>query len=107
VCVFTKKTNNQTNLSLSEEMYSTIEKDIKKLITKKLFPAEIPGGTNALSQKTIKKLIAKAGFQRGDITWEIGMGLPYLALTIACVTKAEVVATDISKYIMQYIIINR
>jgi 16S rRNA A1518/A1519 N6-dimethyltransferase RsmA/KsgA/DIM1 with predicted DNA glycosylase/AP lyase activity len=63
-----------------------------------LFPTQsITGGTNALNKHSIIKLIEYANIKAGDIVWEIGMGLPKLALMLAYVTKTTVVGTDIGK----------
>lgn len=65
-----------------------------------LFPTKsISGGTNALDKDSIIKVIKFANIQQGDSVWEIGMGLPYLTLMLAYITKTTVVATDIGKII--------
>ena len=92
--------NNQDKIFKHKEefkqMYEGVHKEMKRL-----FPmGGIVGGTHALNQTSIMKLINIANFQKGDIVWEIGMGLPYLALSIANVTRTTVVGTDIGK--MEY-----
>ena len=35
--------------------------------------------------------------ERGDHAWEIGFGVPYLAMALAAVSETEIFATDINE----------
>jgi tRNA A58 N-methylase Trm61 len=72
-------------------------KNNAKPLVKKIFPNGINGGTNPLRGKDMINLITTADIRKGNVVWEIGMGVPYFSVFLGYVTQQHVIATDIGK----------
>jgi 16S rRNA A1518/A1519 N6-dimethyltransferase RsmA/KsgA/DIM1 with predicted DNA glycosylase/AP lyase activity len=49
------------------------------------------------------ELIKILNITHGDVCWEIGCGIPKLAFALSAVTGAEVVATELRKFLSIYL----
>ena len=91
------KRNPGDNIANLETMYNVLHREFVTPLILKVFPSGIIGGTNSLPKKYMVDLIIKSDIRKGDIAWEIGMGVPYLSIMLGCVTKNNVIGTDIGK----------
>ena len=96
LCVFVR-TNNNNGVSHQRQTLADIFKDINTDIKTYFNGSVLTQGTNPLKYAQISEIINKANIQRGEVCWEIGMGVPYLALMLARVTNTSLVGTDIGK----------
>ena len=85
------------NVLVDGDSLKQLYQDTVKPLVNTIFPNKITGGTHALPFSAIKKLIVSANIRFGDFVWEIGMGVPYLAVMLGCVTHRTVIGTDIGK----------
>jgi ubiquinone/menaquinone biosynthesis C-methylase UbiE len=63
----------------------------------KPFYGQVSGymGSHHMSEKNIVQMCNL--LERGDHAWEIGFGVPYLAMALAAVSETEIFATDINE----------
>jgi glycerol kinase len=92
------KTNSQQNAScLENSIY------IKKVLNS--LDSGLSGNSpHSLGWENAMKLVEITNLRENDICWEIGCGVPILALVLGMVTKTFIIATELSKifYIICY-----
>jgi glycerol kinase len=91
-------TNNQQNASCLEN-----SKYIKNVLNS--LESGLAGHSpHSLGWENAMKLVKITNLRENDICWEIGCGVPILALVLGMVTKTFIIATELSKifYIICY-----
>jgi hypothetical protein len=86
-----------TNDTIKNNVLCLKKSDYIKVVLKSLEIGLFGDAPHSLGWDKAMKLVKITNLSEGDICWEIGCGVPILALVLGMVTKTFIIATELSK----------